>query len=161
VAVLRDATSADQFRAAEGTARGLGLQLQSLDLRQPPAYDYASALEAAAREGAEALLVLRSPLFFRDRDRIIALAAQHRLPILSGAMGFPEAGGLMAYGADNADMNRRAATYVAKILQGATPADLPVEQPTKFTLIINLKTAKTLGITIPPHLLVLADEVIQ
>ena len=93
MAVLRDATSADQFRAAEGTARGLGLQLQSLDLRQPPAYDYASALEAAAREGAEALLVLQSPLFFRDRDRIIALAAQHRLPILSGAMGFPEAAG--------------------------------------------------------------------
>jgi putative ABC transport system substrate-binding protein len=130
-------------------------------LRQPPAYDYASALAAAAQEGAEALLVLRSPLFFRDRDRIIALAAQYRLPIMSGAMGLPEAGGLMAYGADNADMNRRAATYVAKILRGATPADLPVEQPTKFTLIINLKTAKTLGITIPPHLLVLADEVIQ
>ncbi len=161
VAVLWDTISADQFRAAEGAARVVGMQLQSLDLRQPPAYDYASALAAAAREGAEALLVLRSPLFFRDSDRIIALAAQHRLPIMSGAMGLPEAGALMAYGADNADMNRRAATYVAKILQGATPADLPVEQPTKFTLIINLKTAKTLGITIPPHLLVLADEVIQ
>ena len=105
-------TSADQFRAAEGTARGLGVQRQSLDLRQPPAYDYASALAAAAQEGAEALLVLRSPLFFRDRDRIIALAAQYRLPIMSGAMGLPEAGGLMAYGADNVDMNRRAATYV-------------------------------------------------
>src|SRR5262249_22238635 len=128
VAVLWDAISADQFRAVEGVARLLGMQLQSLELRQPLADDYARALEAAAREGAEALLVLRSPLFNRDRDRIIALAAPHRWPIMSGTMGLPEAGALMASGADYMDMTRRAATYVAKILQGATPADLPVEQ---------------------------------
>ena len=161
VAVLWDAISADQFRAAEGVARVVGVQLQSLELRHPLAYDYASAFAAAAREGAEALLVLRSPLFGRDRDRIIALAAQHRLPIMSSVLSLPEAGALMAYGADAADMWRRAATYVDKILKGAKPADLPVEQPTKFTLILNLKTAEALGITIPPTLLMLADKVIK
>jgi putative ABC transport system substrate-binding protein len=161
VAVLWDAVSADQFRAAAGAARGVGVQLQSLELRDPPAYDYASAFAAAAREGAEALLVLRSPLFGRDRDRIVALAAQHRLPIMSGVSSLPEAGGLMAYGADPVDMYRRAATYVDKILKGAKPADLPVEQPTKFTLILNLKTAEALGLTIPPALLILADKVIK
>jgi putative ABC transport system substrate-binding protein len=161
VAVLWDAISADQFRAAEGAARMVGVQLHSLELRNPPAYDYASALAAAAREGANALLVLRSPLFGRDRDRIIALAAQHRLPIMSSVLSLPEAGALMAYGADPVEMYRRAATYVDKILKGAKPADLPVEQPTKFTLILNLKTAEALGITIPPTLLILADKVIK
>jgi putative ABC transport system substrate-binding protein len=161
VAVLWDATSADQFRAAEGTARVLGIQLQSLELRDPPAYDYDSALAAAAREGAEALLVLRSPLFSRGRDRLVALAMQHRLPIVTGVLVLAEAGGLMAYGADPVDMSRRAATYVDKILKGAKPADLPVEQPMKYELVINLKAAKALGLTMPPHLLVLADEVIQ
>ena len=95
-----------------------GVQLHSLELRDPPAYDYDSALAAAARAGAEALLVLQSPLFGRDRDRIIALAAQHRLPIISGVLTLPEAGALMAYGADTVEMYRRAATYVDKILKG-------------------------------------------
>jgi len=161
VAVLWDAISADQFRAAEGAARVVGVQLQSLELRNPPAYDYDSVFAAAARQGAEALLVLRSPLFGRDRDRIIALAAQHRLPMMSGVLSLPEAGGLMAYGVDTVDMYRRAATYVGKILKGAKPADLPVEQPTKFTLILNLKTAEALGLTLPPTLLILADKVIK
>jgi ABC-type uncharacterized transport system substrate-binding protein len=161
VAVLWDAISADQLRAAEGATQVLGVQLQSLELRNPPAYDYASAFAAAAREGAEALVVLRSPLFGLDRDRIIALAAQHRLPTMFPARVWVEAGGLMSYGADTTDMYRRAATYVAKILKGATPADLPVEQPTKFTLVINLQTAQALGITIAPTLLILADEVIK
>jgi len=161
VAVLWDAISADQFRAAAGAARVVGVQLQSLELRDPPAYDYASALQAAAREGADALLVLRSPLFGRDRDRIIALAVQYRLPTMFSGRVWVEAGGLMSYGADTADMYRRAATYVAKILKGAMPADLPVEQPTKFTFVINLQTAQALGITIPPTLLILADEVIK
>ena len=161
VAVLWDAVSADQFRAAEGAAQVLGVQLQSLELRHPPAYDYDSAFAAAAREGAEALLVLRSPLFGLGRDRLIALAAQHRLPIMSSVLTLVEAGGLMAYGADTADMYRRTATYVDKILKGAKPADLPVEQAMKFKLIINLKTAKALGITMPSSLLILADEVIQ
>jgi putative tryptophan/tyrosine transport system substrate-binding protein len=161
VAVLWDAVSADQFRAAAGAARVMGVQLQSLELRDPPAYDYASAFTAAAREGAEALIVLRSPLIGLGRDRIAALAAQHRLPTMFPARVWVEAGGLMSYGADAADMYRRAATYVAKILKGAKPADLPVEQPTKFELVISLKTAKALGITMPPSLLLLADEVIQ
>ncbi len=161
VAVLWDAISADQFRAAEGAARVLGVQLQSLELRDLPAYDYDSALEAAAREGAEALMVLRSPLFGRDHDRIIAWAVQHRLPTMFPSRIWVEAGGLMSYGADTIDMYRRAATYVHKILKGAKPADLPVEQPIKFELSINLKTAQTLGITMPPSLLILADEVIK
>jgi putative tryptophan/tyrosine transport system substrate-binding protein len=160
-AVLWDAISAAQFRAAEAAARVLRVQLQSLELRDQPAYDYASALEAAAREGAEALMVLRSPRFGRDRDRIIALAAQHRLPIMSSTLGLPEAAALMSYGADSADLYWRAATYVDKILKGASPADLPVEQATTFKLVINLKTAKALGLTIPPTLLFQADEVIR
>jgi ABC-type uncharacterized transport system substrate-binding protein len=161
VAVLWDALSADQFRAAEGTARVLGVRIQSLELRDPPAYDYNSAFAAAVREGAEALLVLRSPLFGPGRDRIAALAAQHRLPIVTGLLSLAEAGALMAYGAGIVDMHRRAATYVDKLLKGAKPANLPVEQPTKFELVINLKAAKALGMTMPPSLLLLADEVIQ
>ena len=161
VAVLWDATSADQFRAAEGVARGLGVQLHSLEVRDPSAYDYDSAFATAAREGAAALLMLRSPLFARDRKRIIALAVQYRLPTMFTHRVWVEAGGLMSYGADTTDMYRHAATYVAKILKGATPADLPVEQPTKFTFVINLQTAQALGITIPPPLLILADEVIK
>ena len=161
VAVLWDAISADQFRAAEGVARGLGVQLHSLEVRDPSAYDYDSALATAAREGAIALLMLRSPLFARDRKRIIALAVQYRLPTMFTHRVWVEAGGLMSYSADTTAMYRRAATYVHKILQGAKPADLPVEQPTKFTFVINLQTAQALGITIPPALLILADEVIK
>ena len=161
VAVLWDAISADQFRAAEGAARVVGVQLHSLELHDPLAYDYDSAFAAAARAGAEALLVLRSPLFSRDRDRIIPLAAQYRLPLMSSVLTLPAAGALMAYGADTVDMYRRAAIYVDKILKGAQPADLPVEQPTKFTLILNLKTVEALGLTIPPSLLMLADKVIK
>jgi len=161
VAVLWDALSADQFRAAEGAARVVGIQLQSLELRNPPAYDYASAFAAAAQEGAEALLVLRSPLFGRDRNRIIALAVQYRLPTMFAHRVWVEAGGLMSYGADTGDMYRRAATYVHKILQGAKPAGLPVEQPMKFEFVINRKTAQTLGLTLPPHLLFFADKVIE
>jgi len=104
---------------------------------------------------------LRSPRFGRDRDRIITLAAQHQLPVMSGTLGLSEAGALMSYGADSADLYWRAATYVDKILKGAKPADLPVEQPTTFELVINLKTAKALGLTIPQTLLLRADEVIQ
>jgi putative ABC transport system substrate-binding protein len=161
VAVLWDALSADQFRAAERAARALGIQLHSLERRDPPAYEYASAFAAATREGAEALMVLRSLLFGRDRDRIVTLAVQHRLPTMFAHRVWVEAGGLMAYGADTGDMYRRAATYVNKLLKGAKPADLPVEQPRKFAFTINLKTAQTLGLTLPPHLLFFADEVIQ
>ncbi len=118
-------------------------------------------MAAAVREGAEALLVLRSPAFFRDCERIIAVAAQHRLPIVSSALGLPEAGALMSYGADSAALYRRAASYVDKVLQGAKPGDLPVEQAMTFELVINLKTAEALGLTIPPTLLFQATEVIR
>jgi putative ABC transport system substrate-binding protein len=160
VAVLWDAHSADQFRAAAEAARVLGVQVHSLALSNPPAYDFEGAF-AAAREGADALLVLRSPLFFDARARLAALAAQHRLPAMYGWRAYVDAGGLMAYGANLVDIDRRATTYVDKILRGAKPADLPVEQPTKFEFVINLKTAQALGLTIPPMVIFQATEVIR
>jgi putative tryptophan/tyrosine transport system substrate-binding protein len=160
VAVLWDDAAADQRRAVEAAARPLGVQLQLLEVRQPP-YEFAGAFAAAAQGQAEALLVLNSPIFFMQRDQIMDLVAKSRLPTMFGVAESARAGGLMAYDVDNVDTWRRVADYVDKILKGAKPADLPVEQPTKFELVINLKTAKVLGITIPPHLLVLADEVLQ
>jgi len=113
------------------------------------------------REGAGALLSLGSPVFSRERARIVALAAQHRLPAMFRNRADVEAGGLMAYGPNFSDIWRRAALYVEKLLKGAKPGDLPVEQPTKYELVINLKTAQALGLTIPPTLLFQADEVIR
>jgi len=160
VAVLWDDASADQRRAAEAAARPLGVQLQPLELRHPP-YEFADAFAAAAQGQAEALLVLNSPIFFMQREQIADLVAKSRLPTMFGVSDGARARGLMAYDAKNVDTWRHVADYVDKILKGAKPADLPVEQPTKFELIINLKTAKALGLTIPPYLLVLADEVIK
>jgi putative ABC transport system substrate-binding protein len=160
VAVLWDTLSADQWRAATAAARVLRVQLHSLEQHQTPD-EYESAFAAAVQEGADALLVLMSPLFSRDHTRLNALAAQHRLPTMFGAAMFLEAGGLMAYGVNLAHIGHRAAYYVDRILKGTKPTDLPVEQPTTFELVINLKTAKALGITIPPTLLFQADEVIQ
>jgi putative tryptophan/tyrosine transport system substrate-binding protein len=160
VAVLWDDASADQRRAAEAAARSVGVQLQALELRHPP-YEFAGAFAAAAQGQAEALLVLNSPIFFLQREHIVDLAAKSRLPTMFSHVGGARAGGLMAYDVNNVEMLRRVADYVDKILKGAKPADLPVEQPTKFELIINLKTAQALGITFPPTLLVLADEVLQ
>ena len=114
-----------------------------------------------ARARAGALTVLVSPMFFGERRRLVDLAAKTRLPTLFPWREYVDAGGLMAYGADLADLFRRAATYVDKILKGAKPGDLPIEQPTKYELIINLKTAKALGLTIPPSLLQRADQVIE
>jgi putative ABC transport system substrate-binding protein len=113
------------------------------------------------KERAEALLVLPSPMLFGEHRRIVEFAAKSRLPAMYAAKEFVDAGGLMTYGANLADVFRRAAIYVDKILKGAKPADLPVEQPTKFELVINAKTAKTLGLTIPPQMLAIADEVID
>ena len=161
VAVLWDAISADQFRAVTEAAQVLGVDVQSLELRDPPAYDIEGAVGAAARERAGALLALTSPIIRQQQARIAALAAQHGLPTIAGFLGFAHVGGLMFYGPSTPDMNRRAADYVDRILQGAQPSDLPVEQPMKFELILNLKTAKELGLTMPPSLLLLADEVIQ
>jgi putative ABC transport system substrate-binding protein len=120
-----------------------------------------AAFAQAARNRADALLVGSNPFFNIHRDRIVALATRHRLPALYEFRDFVEAGGLMCYGADMKEVYRHLATYVDRIFKGARPADLPVEQPTKFELVINLKTAKTLGLTIPQSLLVRADELIQ
>src|SRR5215510_2318845 len=160
VAVFWDAFSADQLPAAEAAARDLGVHLQPVALRQPP-YDYASACRAAAEGRAEAVLLLNSPVFFRERAPLLELLGTHRLPAIFGHREFVDAGGLMAYGASFEEMFRRAADYVDRILQGAKPAELPVEQPRRFEFVINLKTAQALGLTIPPTLLFQADEVIR
>jgi putative tryptophan/tyrosine transport system substrate-binding protein len=162
VAVLQNVgnpVSADELREIEATARRLGLQLHALAIRHPDAVDRVFA--AMTREGAEVLLVLADAVFWNHRTRLVALAAQHRLPAVFDAREFAEVGGLMTYGPSVPDSYRRAATYVDKILKGAKPADLPVEQPTTFELVINLKTAEALGLTIPPALLFQADEVIR
>ncbi len=160
VAVLWDDAAADQRTAAEAAARSLGVQLQLLELRQPP-YEFAGAFAAATQGQAEALWVLNSPIFFMQRAHIVDLAAKSRLPTMVGHPDIARAGGLMSYDVNNVESGRRVADYVDKILKGAKPADLPVEQPMRFELIINLKTAQALGMTMPPSLLILADEVIQ
>jgi putative ABC transport system substrate-binding protein len=160
ISVLRDErTGKILLKEAEVAARALGVQLQVVEARQPAEFDRAFSDMTRARAGA--LAVLPTPMFFSERRRLVDLAAKNRLPAVFPYREFVEAGGLMAYGPDLADLSRRAATYVDKILKGAKPADLPVEQPTKFELVINLKTAKALGLTIPPSLLGRADEVIQ
>ena len=118
-------------------------------------------IEGVAKDTAQALLVLTDPMLGAEARRIAELAALHRLPVMYWARWFVEAGGLAAYSADYDAMVRRAANYVDRILRGARPADLPVEQPTKFELVLNLKTAKALGLTIPPSLLAQADRVIE
>jgi ABC-type uncharacterized transport system substrate-binding protein len=140
-------------------ARLLGLQLQPLDVRGPA--DFAEAFQAARQGQVQALIMVQSPLMAVHRARLAELALASRLPTMVGETGYAEAGGLMDYGPNIPESWRRAAVYVDKILKGAHPADLPVEQPTRFELVINLKTAKELGLTIPPSLLVQADKVIQ
>jgi ABC-type uncharacterized transport system substrate-binding protein len=152
-------TEKDMLKGAEVAARTLGVRLQFVDARGPADFDRAFSDMTRARAGA--LTVLTSPMLFTERRRLVALAAKNRLPAVYPWREGVDAGGLMAYGPNTADMYRRAATYVDKILRGAKPADLPVEQPTKFELVINLKTAKALGLTIPTSLLARADEVIR
>ena len=146
-----------QLKAAETAARALGLSIQILEVRG------ADALEGAFQRAAssEALLVIDDPFSFLLRKRIVEFANMTRLPAMYGPREFAVDGGLIAYGANLEDMFRRAATYVAKILEGAKPADLPVEQPTKFDFVINLGTAKALGLAIPQSLVTRADEVIR
>jgi putative ABC transport system substrate-binding protein len=148
-------------RATEVAAQALGVQLYLQEARGPDAFDRAFA--AMTRAHAGALLVLGDPVFVQHRRRLAELAATSRLPTMYQIQcrAFVEAGGLLCYGPSLLDQWRRAATYVDKILKGAKPADLPVEQPTRFELVINLRTAQVLGITIPPTLLMLADEVIR
>jgi putative ABC transport system substrate-binding protein len=159
VAVLWDAFAGD-LSAAEDAARVLNVQLQALELRDPP-YDFARALDAAVQGHADALLFQSSPVFFRERVRLAELALAHRLPSMFMIREYVEAGGFMSYGVNLAAMFQRGAVYVAKILQGAKPADLPVEQPWQFELVINLKTAQALGLTLAPEFLFLADEVLR
>jgi putative ABC transport system substrate-binding protein len=140
-------------------ARELGMQLHALEVRTHDDLDGAFEGATKARDGA--VVILPGVFAVANRERIAQLAIRHRLPSISHLSAFVDAGGLMAYGPDRADLFRRAATYVDKILKGAKPAELPVEQPTKFDLVINLKTAKALGITIPPSLLLRADHVIE
>lgn len=160
LAVQWDVISADQFSAAERRAKVLGLDIVSIKLEKPP-YDIPAAFRRIAESGAQQLLTLSSPFFGPHARTIVELAIQHRVPTMFIFRGYAELGGLMSYGADNVAMYRQTARYVAKILNGAKPADLPVEQPDKFELVVNLKTAKAIGVELPTSILLRADEVIE
>ena len=160
------------WRRTEVAAQSLGVQLQAAEVRDRDDWveikigkavfkDLEPAFAAIKRERAEALFMLRSPIVNDLTKRIANLAAESRLPAIYDEQRFPQLGGLMSYGTDLADLDRRAAIYIDKILKGAKPADLPIERPTKFELVINLKTAKGLGLKIPAHLLMEADRVIE
>ncbi len=148
-------------RDTEVAARSLGITLQSFPVRPDDSNAYEAAFVAMKRHGAGAVIVVTSAGLFASYHRIAELALKHRLPSCGGTREYAEGGGLISYSADYPDLFRRAATFVDKILKGAKPAELPVEQPTKFELVINLKTAKALGLTIPPSLLLRADQVIE
>jgi putative ABC transport system substrate-binding protein len=161
VAVLANPTAPTtglMLKELERVARALQVKLQILEVRDRQELD--DAFAAMVRERAEALLVASDPMFFAHSERIVDLAAKNRLPGIFEWREFAEAGGLLSYGTNLADMYRRLATYVDKILKGAKPGDLPIEQPTKFELVVNLKTAKALGVTIPKFVLDRADHVI-
>jgi putative ABC transport system substrate-binding protein len=160
VAVFSDTSSAGQLEAVRAGAMRLGVTLQVLEFTRAP-YDYDGAYAASVRAKAEALLVLASGNFVPARRRIPELALKHRLPSIFGNALWAEAGGLMSYGPNFSDFFRRAAEQVSMILKGANPADMPVEQPTALELMINLKTAKAMGVTIPQSVLVRADKVIR
>jgi putative ABC transport system substrate-binding protein len=154
----------DNFRAimlkeAGNSAQTLGMQLQVVEAQGPADFD--RAFSELSAKGAGALVVSNTPAFDIERQRVVDLAAKNRLPTVYTTRSYVDSGGLMSYGTSFADLHRRAASYVDKILKGAKPADLPVEQPTKFELFINLKTAKALGVTVPNTLLVQADDVIE
>jgi putative ABC transport system substrate-binding protein len=162
VAVIGTSTrqgTAQNLKEMELAAGAFGVKLQYLDIQNPK--DIETAFRAAGKGRADALLVLQSPVFNSQRAQIADLALKSRLPATYPRREFVEDGGLMSYGVSISDLDRRAATYVDKILKGAKPADLPVEQPTKFEFIINLKAAKQIGLTIPPNVLARADRVIK
>jgi ABC-type uncharacterized transport system substrate-binding protein len=159
VAYFREATSQGTAEMQAAAARALGLQLQSLEVRS--AKDFDGAFDAVLKERAQALTTAAGPVISINQQRIVAFAAKNRLPAIYPYSEIIDAGGLMFYGMSFSDFFRRAATYVDKILKGAKPADLPVEQPTKFEFVINLITAKQIGVTIPPNVLARADRVIK
>ncbi|HSE45172.1 MAG TPA: ABC transporter substrate-binding protein [Gemmatimonadales bacterium] len=156
---LGERTEKQMLTGAEVAARGLGVRLQFVEARAPADFD--RAFSDMIRAHAGALTLLPSNMFRREHRRLVDLAEKHRLPTVYFAREFVDAGGLMSYAAPLTDLCRRAATYVDKILKGAKPGDLPVEQPTKFELVIHLKTAKALGLTIPPSVLGRADQIVQ
>jgi putative tryptophan/tyrosine transport system substrate-binding protein len=161
VGILRDADGSSLgFKEYETVARELKIQLQSLEVRRPNP-DLEGAFQTAAKGGSRAVITITGNLLFRNSKRIVDLAIKQRLPSMYEGKTWVEAGGLMSYSADEVESFRRAAVYVDKILKGAKPADLPVEQPTKFEFVINLKTAKQIGLTIPPNVLARADKVIK
>jgi len=162
VAVLWNAANPGNviiLRGVQAAARTLGVTLQSREVRGPD--DFEAAFAKMSRERHDALMILDDPLLFQYRASIVDFAAKKRLPTMHPFRESVEAGGLIAYSVNLAELNRRAAEYVDKILKGADPAELPIEQPTKFELVINLKTAKVLGLTIPQSLLQRADQVIE
>ncbi len=162
VAILWNAADSSKvldYRETESAARTLGVTLQSVEFRSTQELD--SAFSAIARGRADALVAVSDPLTLASRQRIVEFAAKNRLPAIYAAREFVDAGGLIGYGVSYPHLYHRAASFVDKILKGAKPGDLPVEQPTKFELVINLKTARTLGLNIPQSLLARADEVIQ
>jgi len=165
VAILRqpggqgERTNKDLLKAAEVAARALGVRLQFVEARGPTDFDRAFSDMTRARAGA--LAGLGGSMFFNERGRLVDLAAKNRLPAVYPLREYVDAGGLMSYGPNIPDSFRRAATYVDKILKGAKPADLPVEQPTKLELVINLKAAKALGLTIPSSMLARADHIVE
>ncbi len=152
-------TESKMHKEEDVAARALRVRLQVLEARGPE--DFGRAFSDMARARADAVAVQSTNVFFTERQRLVELAAQNRLPAMYSTREFVEAGGLMSYAANTADLLRRAAMYVDKILKGARPADLPVEQPTKFELVINLKTARALALRIPPPLLQRADQVLE
>jgi putative ABC transport system substrate-binding protein len=147
------------WRAIEAMAALFGVRLTATDVQDSAQIE--SAIEAFAREPNGGLIVLPGLITINHRELIIALAARHRLPAIYGYRFFVTSGGLTSYGADPFDQSRQSAVYVDRILKGAKPEDLPIQQPTKFEFVINLKTAKALGLTVPPSLLARADEVIE
>jgi putative ABC transport system substrate-binding protein len=152
-------SSATSWQAMQGLAPTLGLTLQSVEIRDPKNID--AAFAAIIRDHAEGVIVDSDPVNGSNKERIVEFSAANRLPTIYVFRWYVDAGGLMSYGPNFYELWRRAATYVDKILNGAKPADLPVEQPTRFELVVNLKAAKSLGLTIPPMILALADEVIE
>lgn len=159
LAYAGDATMERDWEETRDAARALGLDTWRQDVRSQA--DFEGAFSTLAGEGAEILVVLPSNVLTQNRARLVNLAAQYRLPAMYEGRQFTDAGGFLSYGADLNDLYRRAAGYVDKILEGAEPANLPVEQPIKFDFVINLKTAQALGLTIPPRVLAQATELIQ
>ena len=163
VGVIADPSSSPAYPhmldAVKSAGKSLGLELQLVEVRE--ASEFEGAFATMAKERAGAVLVMGAPLFFLHRTRLADLAAKHRLPSMSTQEQWVDAGGLMSYGPNFVDMYRRGAVYVDRILKGAKPGDLPIEQPTNLALMLNLRTAKKLGLTIPPSLLQRADQVLE